>query len=111
MAEETLLDRKLEDGEKLIQKLQAERIDVTTAGWVQEDDGGFWYLYIASNMVDSLGEFDSYKKLYLALRRMPELWIDPFEIKLIGTAHPMAKEILELQRRYPAKLHTRYRLH
>lgn len=110
MAEETLVDRKVEDGQKLIQELRCKGFDVSVAGWVQEESG-LWYLYLGSKIVDDKGSFDAYKVLNQVLRQINNCGIDPFEIKLIGTEHPLSKEILDLHHRYPAPLHTLYRLH
>lgn len=110
MAEEILVESKLRDGERLIQELRSKQFDVSMACWIEEESG-LWYLYLASKDVDANGTAGAYEKLSLALQQISTSTIDPFEIKLIGTAHPLTKEVFDLHRKYPAPLHTRYRLH
>lgn len=110
MAEEILVEKKIEAGEELIRALQTNNFSISAASWVQED-GGLWYLYLASKLVDEVGSFDAYKKLNALLRQVQIPSIDPLEIKLISTINPMTKEILRLHAQYPAPVHTSYRLH
>jgi hypothetical protein len=109
MAEETLVERKLEDGADLIQELQSRGFDVSAAFWMQEE-GGYWYLYLVSKTVDDEGDTTAHRRLTLLLRQIKESSIDPFELTLIGTDSPLAQEVLDLQHRYPLNLYSQHRL-
>ena len=110
MAEETLVEWHVETGEKLLRALPAHNFDVAAAAWVHVESG-WWYLYLASKIVDEVGTADGYKVLHGALRQMSDIDIDPFDIKLIGTQGPLAKEIADLYQRYPTAIQTLYRRH
>jgi hypothetical protein len=79
------------------------------AAWLKTNEEGRWFLYIASNEVDKKGLADAYKVVYLATQRLRNLWLDPFDVKLIGAHNPIAKDILDIQRRYPAAIPSRLR--
>lgn len=109
MAEDILVERKIEAADNLLSYLQANGFDIAAACWVKEESG-LWYLYIASRIVDANGASEAYRELSRLLRKNSNPWIDPFEIKLIKTDEPLAKEIQDLHRRYPELFNTRNRL-
>ena len=110
MAEEVLVEKKLELGERLIRELQARDFDVSAAFWMQED-GGLWYLYLATSVADDLGTYEAYKKLNALLRQLNVPLIDPFEIKIIRTSEPVTAEVLEITNRPRANVYARHSLH
>lgn len=96
-----LVDEKKDDGKKFVEYLTHAGFEVTAAFWLKPIEAGQWYLYIASPVVDSEGLYDAYGRLQTAFRQMsPPLWIDPFEVRLIGTAHPIAKDVLNVLGRH-----------
>jgi 23S rRNA C2498 (ribose-2'-O)-methylase RlmM len=105
MAEEILVDKKLEDGKKLIQTLQSKHFDVSAAFWMQIDDG-LWHLYLVSKDT-GIGAFD---KVLSELQQLGETSIDSSEIVLSSTGTPVAKEVLDLQRQFRLNLYSRQRL-
>ena len=110
MAQEALLDRHLQDGEELLRRLQVAQFDVSAASWVRDDEGGLWSLYVASKNVDEQGLREAYGQCGKVLRAASDLCIEPFDVKLMSPAHPMAKEIIKLNEPYPVKVYTRHRL-
>jgi len=110
MAQATLVMKQIEDGETLLKHLQVNHFDVIAACWLNDVEGDEWSFYIASKVVDQKGLFEAYKDLHNTLSELPDLWINPLEVKLIGANHPVANAIVDLHRRFPAKIHTRYRL-
>jgi hypothetical protein len=105
MAEESLVDRKLEDGAKLIRELQSNKFDVTAAFWLQIDDG-LWHLYLVSKEMGT-GAFD---RVLFSLQQLGESSIDPSDIALLSTGSPLAKEVLDLQGQFRPNLYSRQRL-
>jgi len=83
---------------------------VTAASWVKESDSGDWYLYLATPLVGEDGATTpAYHRVNSVIREMqPEgFGMDPFEIKLIGTHDPIAKDLVAHRAPRPAVL--RYR--
>ena len=110
MAQEILVDKKLEDGEKLIRALRAKNFDVAAAFWMQIDDG-FWHLYLASKAAEgAVAKSEAYDTVLAVLRQLGQTSIDPSDITLINTSKPAAKEVLDLQRQFPLNLYSRQRL-
>jgi hypothetical protein len=109
MAEETLVEKKLEDAKNLIRELRAKNFDVSAAFWMQIDDG-FWHLYLVSKAADEVGTSEAYDMLFPLLRQLGESSIEPSEVRVIGTNQPVAKEVLDLQRQFRLNLYSRQRL-
>jgi hypothetical protein len=110
MDQATLVDTHIESGEQLIEELRRSGFNVAAAAWLRTGEEGQWFLYIASTEVDRKGLADAYKFVYLTTQRLQNLWLDPFDVKLIGADNPIAKDILDIQqRRYPAPIPTRFR--
>lgn len=111
MADEILVDKKLEDGEKLIRALRAKNFDVSAAFWMQIDDG-FWHLYIASKNfeTETPGSFSSWDTILATLGQLGHSSIDRTDLTLITTNSPAASEVIELQSRFPLNLYSRQQL-
>ena len=102
MDTDALVINQLDDGQKLIDHLLASGFEVTAACWLKTSNDGKWFLYIASPIVDAEGITMAYRRLNPLVRAMPEpFWIDPFEIKLIGSSHPIARDVLNIHVRAP----------
>lgn len=110
MAEEVLVEKRLEDGKALIRELRARNFDVSAAFWMQIDEG-FWHLYLVSKLADELnGISEAYNTVLNLLRQLGESSIDSSEVTLMGTGTPAAKEVLDLQSRFQPNLYSRQRL-
>lgn len=111
MAEELLVDKKLEDGEKLIRALQAKKFDISAAFWMQIEDG-YWHLYLASRNLENEtpGSFASWDIVLSALDQLGNLAISRSDISLVTPQLPAAKEVIDLQSRFPLNLYSRQRL-
>jgi hypothetical protein len=111
MVETSLVMQQIQDGEKIIKQLQDKHVDVTAACWLLESERDRWIMYIVSKLVDEKGRLEASKAFHATYFQMPELWIEPLDVKFIGMTDPIAKEILEIQQRGPVRLQTRYTLH
>ncbi len=104
MDQVTLVNRQLEDGLRLADRLSQSGFTVTAAGWIKASEDGQWFLYLASPFVDEEGALRAYRHVLPLIRQMPQpSAIDPFEIKLIGAANPLAQEMAAIGARYPGK--------
>ncbi len=91
MDKDTLLSEQIESGERLIEALAKDGFDVGVAFWAKPEEDGKWYLYLASSTVDDKGPAPAYHFVLGTLRKMPEVWIDPFEIKVLGLTDSLAQ--------------------
>src|SRR5436305_1438053 len=106
MDQGTLVDIEIADGQRLIERLITEGIAVTAAGWIRESDSGLWFLYIATPLVGEDGATrPAYRRLLAVIRQMEKegFSVDPFEVKLIGSDDPVAKDILAIHARAPGR--------
>jgi hypothetical protein len=105
----TLVGNQVNDGLKLLDRLQQEEIPVKAACWVKPAEEDRWSLYISTPLVEQAGPLAAYRKVYGCLRSLESLWITDSDIKLIGENHPITKDVLDLTRRYPGRVPTRSR--
>lgn len=101
----TLVEKQIEDGRLLIDRLRAEGVSVTAAAWIKESESGWWYLYLATPLVGPGGaKTPAYRRVNAVLREMAEpLWVEPLDIKVVGPDSPVGKALHELQQRYPGR--------
>ena len=86
-----------EDGKRLIEALLATGFDVRIAFWAKPTESGKWYLYLVSPFVNEHGHKEAYLYVFAQLRKMPEVWIEPLDIKVIGLEDSLGKAALELR--------------
>ena len=84
MGQDTMVREQLENGRKLIDSVVAEGFDVDLAFWIKEIEADTWFLYLSSPFVDQRGLFASYMLVQAVMRRLPELEIDPFDVRVVS---------------------------
>jgi len=109
MDQAALVDRQLDDVPRLICELRRDQFDVKAAFWLYTSESDQWYLYLASDIVDQKGLKEAYKAMDKSRSRLTDLRIGPFDIKLVGPDHPIAKAVMDLQTLLPAQFPTRMR--
>lgn len=67
MDKKTLVDNDIENGKKLLMKLDADSIPVNAAFWLLQSDSSQWKLVIASSIYDEKGPNVAYQKVLTAL--------------------------------------------
>jgi len=97
MDQATLVEHQIDDVPKLIDELKVDNFDVKAAFWLYTSEAGQWFLYLVSDVVDQ------------KMKRLTKLWIDPFEVKLVGTGDPVAKAVIDFVSKQHAPLATRVR--
>jgi hypothetical protein len=70
VAQTTLVDHYLEEGKSLVEALDAANIPVRAAFWFYDVDAEFWYLIIATPLVDDLGPRGTYTLLQTKLQEV-----------------------------------------
>jgi hypothetical protein len=100
MDTETLVDRVIDDGQKLVEALRQHGFDMSAAFWLKASEDDRWSFYIVSPAVDREGLAHAYRRLHPLVRAMPQpFWIDPLAIKLIGPSNPIAQDVLAIHGR------------
>jgi len=96
MDQATLVEHQIDDVPRLIDQLEQDNFDVKAAFWLYTSEADQWFLYLVSDVVDRQGITEAYKLAYQTLRRLTDLWISPFEVKLISPDEPIAKAVIGL---------------
>lgn len=81
---------------------------VAVACWINPAESDNLFLYIASDEIDDSNFDVAYGEVLRRLSGKRSQWLDPFQIKLVNSSDPIARDAIEIRDRYPAKLPTRY---
>lgn len=108
MDQGSLVEMQIDDGAKVVEKLREGGFDVTAAWWMKASEEGEWFLYIASKQVDEIGIAASYRKAHSLIRALGQLWVDRFEVKLVGPENPITQDVLAILNRFQDRFITRY---
>jgi hypothetical protein len=100
MDTETLVEKLIDDGRRLIEELPQRSFEATAAFWLKTDEDAPWRFYIVSPLVETEGLTKAYRRLHPLVRAMPQpFWIDPLEIKLIAPSSALAQDVLAVHSR------------
>ncbi|MFI5387421.1 MAG: hypothetical protein ACHQ50_15030, partial [Fimbriimonadales bacterium] len=70
---------------------------------------GGWALYIASPQMDVANYDLGFAEILRLVQEMRTPYIDPFQVRLIGSEDPLAKSAVETNQKYPGPMPTRFR--
>lgn len=101
MDQNSLVESRIDDGRRFIERYVADGNSVMSAFWVKTADDGLWFLYVTSALVDHDGPAAAYRGLYNTLRKCGDLSIAGSQIKIISTLDPIAKDVHNLLGRHP----------
>ena len=107
MDKEPLVSEQIAAGEQLIREF-ADKISVCAAFWLREQDSDQWYLYLASDEIDDSKLDFAYGTVLQIIKPFQSLWLDPFQVKVLGTDSLVAKAAMDVMKKYPGNLATRY---
>src|SRR5947209_6006011 len=99
----SLVDRRIEDGQKLVQHLLRDNFDVAAAFWLKTSADDWWHLYVASKLVDERGPVEAYRALQASLQQISGTTLSLTDVKLIGSSNPITSDVLKMQKRYSGK--------
>jgi hypothetical protein len=85
----------IDAGSKLIGALVSRNFPMSAAYWLYTGDAGQWYLYLVSEEVERRGINEAYKIVHGTMRRLSDLALDRFEVKLVSPSDPTAKAVTE----------------
>lgn len=96
----SLVERQINDGQKLVDDLLQSGFDVAAAFWLKPSESEKWLFYVISPVADADGTAEAYRRMSGPVRTMPQPYsIHPIEIRVLGTSDPLGKEVLEIHRR------------
>jgi hypothetical protein len=102
-----LVSEEIDAGAELVRRLD-KSVPVKAAFWVKDSDEGPWYLYVASDRIDEKNLDRAYGEVLRLAWEMACPYLDPFQVKLISSSDPLAQAALEMYRRYPGRMATRF---
>jgi hypothetical protein len=84
------------------------RVPIQSAFWIKQLEDGEWGLYVASDQITD-DNFDiAYGEVLRIAGKLRDPLFDPFQVKLIGADDPLAKAALDINRRFPGPVATRF---
>jgi len=83
-------------------------VPVKAAFWVKASDEEQRYLYLASDGIDANNIDVAYGEVLRLASKMRSPYLDPFRVKLVNAGDPLAKDALEINRRFPGRVATRF---
>jgi hypothetical protein len=107
MDKSPLVTEQINAGEWLIREF-SKRIPVQAAFWLRERESDQWYFYLASDQINDSNFDRAYGEVHRIFGPQQSLWLDPFQVKVIGIDTPEAKAALDVMREYPSRLPMRY---
>ena len=106
MDQAALVEHQIDDVPRLIDELKRDNFDVTAALWLYTSEADQYFLYLVSDVVDRKGITEAYKLVYNAMRRLTNLSINRFEVKLVSPDNPVAKAVINFLSKQHAPLAT-----
>lgn len=97
MDKKPLVSEQITEGEHLIREFDRYK-PVRAAFWLTEADSKEWYLYLASDQINDQNFDLAYGEVLRILRTGQSLWLDPFQVKVVGTDSTVAKAALEVMK-------------
>lgn len=97
----------IDAGAEFLKRLNAYR-PVVAACWLREDVSEERYLYAALDGLTVQNSGAAYDEVSRIADEMTEHYIDPFRVQLVSPDNRVAKAVLDVYRRYPARIPTRF---
>ena len=103
-----LVEKRIEDGQRLIDQLVRDGVEVRCASWIKTSEEGYWRLYIASPSFDPEKAGEAFQTAYASFSKIPDMWDSPSEICPINGTNLIARAVLEVRDRHAGKGSMRY---
>ena len=107
MDQSTLVGEQIDDGRRFVERFAADGNPIQAAFWVKTAEEGFWFLYVATDIVERDGPAAAYRAVHASLKKLGESWVSSSEIKVVGRNNPIARDVLAVTARYAGRLATR----
>jgi hypothetical protein len=106
MDTQTLVDDRIQAGQRFITLLVQKNFEVIVACWVRTSEEGDWFLYIASGEVDRKGLAEAYREAYGVLEELDVPWIASSQLKLVRSDDPIVADVQETRHLLAAEFPT-----
>ena len=100
----------IEAGARLVKEFDAYK-PVSAAFWLKEGESRNWYLYLASDQIDDSNFVLAYGEVLRITGKTPDTWLDPFQVKVVGSDARVAKDVIAIQQKFPSKMARRLQGH
>jgi hypothetical protein len=107
MDSQPLVNEQIDAGAELVEKFD-KWMPVTAAFWAKMADESQWTLFIASKGIDGADVGQGYAEVLRLTKAMQSPYLDPFQVKLVGADHPLARSVVEIHQRYPGASPVRF---
>src|SRR5262245_49451608 len=105
-----LVTEEIEAGAAFVEQLHAYQ-PVTAACWLRESEDEERYLFVALDGLTVENTDAAYREVLRITRELKDHYIDPFRVKLISPADPVAKAVTEIHERYSGRVPPRFNGH
>ena len=99
MDQGTLVDERIDDARRFVERFAADGNSVQAAFWIKTAEEGIWFLYVATEIFDRDGPAAAYCAVHSSLQKLGESSISSSEIKVIGVNNPVTKDVVEIMAR------------
>ena len=106
MDQGTLVEEKIGDGRRFVERFAADGNPVQAAFWVKTAEEGLWFLYVVTEIIDRDGPAAAYRAVHASMRKLGDTWVASSKIKVIGPSNPIAKDVMAIMARNPGRLAT-----
>ncbi len=96
-----LVEYQIDEGQKLLDRLVEKGVPVRAACWLKPVDEDRWSLYLATPILDQLGELAAYGEVLPVLRSLGDVWISSSDLMLVGEKNPLVQDAHAILRRFP----------
>jgi hypothetical protein len=97
MGQTALVETQIREGQRLLDRLAQDGVQVTAAAWVKEAESGDWYLYLATPLVpEGGGRRLAYHRVNEVIRELLNegFAMDPYAKKVVAPDDPIARDIV-----------------
>jgi hypothetical protein len=88
-----LVDRQIEEGQRLLERLKKERFQVFGALWYRVPDSSQWVLVISTPVVSRVGPTAAYSRLQRILRDLNPSYLSLSNVSLFSPASPELERV------------------
>jgi hypothetical protein len=107
MGQELLVTEQIEAGADFLRDFN-DYVPVSVACWLRPAESDSVFLYVASDEIDYGNMGVAYGEVLRRLGAKRSQWLDPFQVRLLNSSDPIARDAMQIRDRYPAKMPTRY---
>ncbi|CAN5915873.1 hypothetical protein BH23PLA1_BH23PLA1_23770 [soil metagenome] len=107
MDQEFLVTEQIDAGAQFLEEF-GKKFPVRAAFWMRPTEEGQWYLHVVSDQINQQNIDAAYREVSRLDEQMRNLYFDRFRVKLIAADDPSAQAALDIHRRYPGRVPTRF---